>query len=87
MRISSARKYNLEAIHIIQGKPWYSLTYFRLFPVVYYCEGTTAISKIDRRLKQGRREGGAGGALCPRASGSKGPHNWRILTSGLQKML
>ena len=36
---------------------------------------------------QGRREGGAGGALCPRASGSKGPHNWRILTFGLQEML
>ena len=24
---------------------------------------------------QGRREGRAGGAICPRASGSKGPHN------------
>ena len=36
---------------------------------------------------QGRREGGAGGALCPRASGSKGSHNWRILTFGLQEML
>ena len=36
---------------------------------------------------QGRREGGAGGALCPRASGSKGPHNWRILTFRLQEML
>ena len=37
--------------------------------------------------EQGRREGGAGGALCPRASGSKGPRNWRNLTFGLQEML
>ena len=36
---------------------------------------------------QGGQEGGAGGALCHRTSGSKGPHDWRILTFGLQEML
>ena len=39
---------HLEAIHSIQGNCWYSFTYFHLFPVSYYCEGTRAISKIGR---------------------------------------
>ena len=35
----------------------------------------------------GAPRGGSRRAFCPRASGSKGPHNWRILTFGLQEML
>ena len=36
---------------------------------------------LRRRLIEGPPKGGRQGALCPRVSGSKGPHSWRILTT------